>query len=88
VNLSSVYLLDFAVWRHAGSVDVYDEILKETAASQETGHRKIARESRHGLKKVAEKDDFYLVKIHWGLRSANNSTKVIFDAILHATDTQ
>jgi hypothetical protein len=84
----AMYFLDFAVRRRTRSVDRYDEILKEATAAKKTRYRESVRESRHGLEKLAEHDDLDLVKIHWGLRTANHSAKVVFDTILHATDAQ
>jgi len=83
-----VYFLDFAVRRRTRSVDLYDEILEKATAAQKTRYRESVRESRHGLEKVTENDNLDLVKIHWGLRTANHSAKVVFDTILHATDAQ
>lgn len=88
MNLSSVYLFDFAEWRRAGSIDTYDEILKEAAATQKTRHGKIAGESCHRLKEVAEHNNLNLVEIHQGFRAANDSAKLVLDAILQAANSQ
>jgi len=46
------------------------------------------RESGHGLKKVAKKNDFDFVEIHWGFGSTDYSSKVFLNAIFYATDAQ
>ena len=81
-------LVDFAERWRGGRINLHNEILEETPAPQQASYRQIARESRHCLEEVAENDDLDLVKIHWGLRTANNSAKVVFDAIFHTTNAQ
>ena len=83
-----MYFFDLEVRRGTRSVDLHDEILKEAAAAEKAGYREIFGKTSHGLKEIAEHKDFDFVKVHWSFRTADNSAKVLFHAILYTTDTQ
>ena len=80
-----MYFLDFAVGRRTGSVDAYDEILKEPAAPEKTRHGKVAGKPCHRFEEIGEYHDPDLMEIHRSLWAADNSTEFVLDTILQAT---
>ena len=80
--------VDFAERRRGGRINLHNEILEETPATQQASYRQIARESRHGLEGIAEYHDCDFVKIHRGAWAANHSAKVVSNAILQAAYSQ
>lgn len=79
-------LLDFAVRRITGRIDLHNKLFKKAAQSQHAGHGQFSRKTRHSLQKIAKDQNSYFVEVHRNPQSTNDSLKVIPDSVFQAVN--
>ena len=80
-------LLDFAMRRITGRIDLHNEVFKKAAQSQKAGHRQLPGETCHGLKEITEDQNFHFVKIHRDAEPTDNSLQVISNPVFYTLNT-
>lgn len=81
-------LLDLAVRRIGGGIDLYNEILKEAATTKKSCDGQLSRESGHRFKEVSEDHHLHFVKIHRNAQTADHTVEFVSNSVLKALDAQ
>jgi len=80
--------LQFYVGWVSGRVDCCNKILKEAPPSKNTCNAEVPGKSSHRLELLRNYNNLYLMKVNWPVRISEDPSKLLFDSILHALNTQ